>query len=38
MIDKLYGIEKAIKEKSTEERYEIRQQKSKPQLEQIKTW
>jgi Transposase and inactivated derivatives len=29
MIAKLYGIEKAIKEKSIEERYGIRQQKSK---------
>jgi transposase len=38
MIAKLYSIEKAIKGKSIEERYEIRHQKSKPQLEQIKTW
>jgi transposase len=38
MIAKLYVIEKAIKEKSTEQRYDIRQQKSKPQLEKIKVW
>jgi hypothetical protein len=38
IIAKLYGIEKAIKGKSIEERYEIRHQKSKPQLEQIKIW
>jgi transposase len=38
MIAKLYVIEKAIKEKSTEQRYDVRQQKSKPQLEKIKSW
>jgi transposase len=38
MIAKLYVIEKAIKDKSTEQRYVIRQQKSKPQLEKIKSW
>lgn len=38
MIAKLYGIEKAIKEKSIEERHCIRQQKSKQQLEIMKTW
>jgi transposase len=38
MIKKLYAIEKAIKEKSIEERYDTRQQKSKPQLERIKAW
>lgn len=38
LIKKLYAIEKTIKEKNVEERYEIRQQKSKPQLEKIKAW
>jgi transposase len=38
MIAKLYAIEKQIKDKSTEEKYKIRQKKSKPQLEKIKTW
>ena len=36
MIAKLYAIEKSIKEKTVEERYGIRQEKSKPQLEKIK--
>ncbi len=38
MIAKLYGIEKTIKEKSIEERHDIRQQKSRPQLEKMKIW
>jgi transposase len=38
LIAKLYAIEKEIKDKSIEERYEIRQKKSKPQLEKIKEW
>ncbi len=38
MIAKLYGIEKEIKEKSVEEKYKIRQQKSKPKLEEIEKW
>jgi hypothetical protein len=38
MIAKLYVIEKTIKEKSIEERYDIRQQKSRPQLEKMKSW
>lgn len=38
MIAKLYAIEKTIKDKSTEERYEIRQQQSRPQLEKMKIW
>jgi hypothetical protein len=35
LIAKLYVIEKAIKEKRPEERYDTRQQKSKPQLEKL---
>ena len=38
LIAKLYAIEKEIKDKSIEERYEVRQKKSKPQLEKIKKW
>ncbi len=38
LIAKLYAIEKEIKDKSIEERYEIRQKKSKAQLEKIKKW
>ena len=38
LIGKLYGIERTIKGKSTEERYEIRQQKSLPVLEQLRSW
>jgi len=38
LIAKLYAIEKEIKDKSIEERYEVRQKKSKSQLEKIKKW
>lgn len=38
MIAKLYAIEKSIKDKGTEEKYQARQEKSKPQLEKIKVW
>lgn len=38
MIAKLYAIEKQIKDKSADEKYEIRQQKSKPHLEKLKSW
>lgn len=38
MIAKLYAIEKTIKDKSTEEKYQARQEKCKPQLEKIKAW
>jgi transposase len=38
MIAKLYAIEKTIKDNSTEEKCQARQEKSKPQLEKIKAW
>jgi len=38
MIKKLYAIEKAIKDKSRDEKYSVRQEKSKAQLEKIKSW
>ncbi|WP_053980423.1 IS66 family transposase, partial [Marinagarivorans algicola] len=38
MIKKLYAIETGIKDKSTEERYRIRQEKSKPHLQKIREW
>ncbi len=37
-IQKLYRIETAIKDKSPEQRYDIRQQQSRPLLEQLKAW
>jgi len=37
-IKKLYRIEKKIKELSPEERYKIRQEESKPLLEEFKSW
>jgi len=38
MIKKLYAIETQIKDKSVEERYQIRQEKSKPQLQKMRDW
>ena len=38
MIGKLYGIEEAICDKSIEERYRIRQEESKPILDEIRQW
>lgn len=38
MIAKLYAVEKEIKDKSTEERYRIRQERSQPQLDKIRDW
>ena len=38
MIKKLYAIEAEIKDKSPEERYRIRQEKSKPHLQKIREW
>lgn len=38
LIKKLYLIEKSIKESSVEARYNIRQEKSVPQLEKIRIW
>ena len=38
MIAKLHVIEKSIKDKTIEERYKIRQEKSNPQLEKLKAW
>lgn len=37
-ITLLYNIERAIKDKSTQARYEVRQQKSKPILDAMKLW
>lgn len=37
-IQQLYGIEKAIKDKTTEEKYQIRQAQSLPVLQKIKIW
>jgi transposase len=37
-INKLYAIERQIKELSDAERYRIRQAKSRPQLDALKTW
>ncbi len=37
-IQKLYRIEKALKEESIDKRYEIRQQQAKPILDNIKKW
>ena len=37
-IQKLYGIEKAIKDKPPQEKYAIRQQKSVPVLNEFKIW
>nr|WP_324294014.1 transposase [Pseudomonas syringae] len=38
LINKLYGIERALKEGSDEQRYEARQQNSVPVLTQLHTW
>lgn len=38
MIRKLYEIEDTIKEKSIEERYQIRQAESKPALDEFRNW
>ncbi len=38
LIKRLYQIEKEIKGKEPAEKFKIRQEKSKPQLEKIKTW
>lgn len=38
MIGKLYRIEKEVKDKSPEQIYKIRQQRSKPLLDELKTW
>ena len=38
MIGKLYGIEEMIGDKSIEERHRIRQEESKPILEEIRSW
>lgn len=37
-IQQLYGIEKSIKEKTAEEKYQIRQEQSLPILEKIRVW
>lgn len=37
-IQQLYGIEKAIKDKTPEEKYQLRQTQSLPILQKIKTW
>lgn len=37
-INKLYAIERQVKELSDAERYRIRQVKSLPQLDTLKTW
>jgi transposase len=37
-IQKLYAVEKAIQSLSTDEKYRIRQEKSKPLLEAFKAW
>jgi len=38
LINKLYGIERDLKEASDTERFEARQQRSQPILEQLKAW
>lgn len=38
LIQKLYRIEKEIKDSAIEERYRVRQQKSIPQLNEIRKW
>lgn len=38
LIAKLYGIEKRMKEESSENTYKIRQQESVPQLQKIRDW
>ena len=38
MIQTLYAIEKRIKDKSVEERYQIRQTESRPAMEKLKQW
>lgn len=38
MIAKLYAIESEIKSLSVEQRYRVRQQKSKPRLDKFKAW
>ncbi len=38
LINKLYGIERDLKEASETERFEARQQRSQPILEQLKAW
>ncbi|MFQ5700202.1 MAG: IS66 family transposase, partial [Myxococcota bacterium] len=37
-INKLYEIERGCREASPEERYAIRQEKTKPRLEELRTW
>jgi len=37
-IQKLYRVEKLIKDMTVEQRYAVRQEKSKPLLDQFKTW
>ena len=38
LINKLYGIERDLKEVSNEHRHESRQQNSLPELAQLHTW
>jgi transposase len=38
LIQKLYGIESKLKDKTTEEKYEIRQQQTKPILDKLHQW
>jgi len=38
LIGKLYGIERTIKDKTVEERHQIRQRKSLPVLEKLRSW
>ena len=38
MIQRLYGIERDIKDKPPNERYRVRQTESRPILDEMKTW
>ena len=38
LIRKLYGIEQAIKDKSVDEKFKIRQQKAKPIVDELYQW
>jgi len=38
MIQKLYGIERGLKDKSAQEKYQVRQEKAKPLLDKFYQW